>query len=102
MIKKPSSPLPFSVEEEVDNTFLHQGIQHIKCADQTYMGFLFTDRKSPEYTPHDVELDTQYLVTAANDYPEMVELLERLESTTKDKDTAKRISDYLKNKKIWN
>lgn len=100
MIKRPISPLPFYVEEDTIN-YSTCKVQHIKCSDHTFMGYLYTDGDSPEYRPDEVKADAEYIVYASNEYPGIVELLERIESTTKDQDTADKIRSYLKQKKIW-
>lgn len=45
--------------------------------------------------------DAKYIVIAANNYPILVDALERIESTTTDRDTAKKIRELLIEQGLW-
>jgi len=60
---------------------------------------IMCDRQYENWAPY--EEDAKYLVVACNQYPVLLDTLERLESTTTDKVTAAKIREVLIEQGLW-
>jgi len=86
----PESPLPWKLVVSDTNDF--------NIIDAEYG---WVDHKYPDETTCLSEENARYMVISANQYPVLLEALERIESTTTDKDTAEKIRNILIEQGVW-
>jgi hypothetical protein len=87
---QPESKLPW--------TYINKCSEYdiIDCNKQNVINFSITDS---DYAP--IVEDAKYIVQAANQYPILLDFLEKLEATTTDEVTASKVRELLIEQKIW-